>query len=157
MTLFSYVLGASLRNSVVVAVTSTRTPQKRPIWCLSKLRLHTHPSCLRVKKSLLLCLMSGERFSTLRRRERPWLGCWTIYLPSSEGRMLGRCARHCTELAQLQRRGEMSCEKGSAVAISLLVLCRVAASTMSCASSRGRCMAMTFLSLALSRDMAKMG
>ena len=52
-----------------------------------------------------------------------------MYLPNSGQRMLGSCARRCTELAQLQHRGEMSREKGSSVAVSPLALCRVAAST----------------------------
>ena len=34
--------------------------------------------------------------------------CRTTCLPNSGQRMLGSCARRCTELAQLQHRGEMS-------------------------------------------------
>ena len=67
----------------------------------------------------------------------------------------------CGEFAQNQEgvkcMRKMTCEvylcteKGSSVADSPLALCFVAASTMSCAPSRGRCMAMTCLSLVLVR------
>ena len=43
----------------------------------------------------------------------------------------------------------MSFEKDSLIRVSLLALCGAAASTMNCAPSRGRSMAMTLLSLAL--------
>ena len=76
--------------------------------------------------------------------EIPLSSCRTTCLPNSGQRMLGSCARRCTELAQLQHRGEMSLERGSSVAVSPLALCRVAASTMSCVPSLGRCMAMIF-------------
>ena len=85
--------------------------------------------------------------STLKRRETPLSSCRTMCLPNAGQRMLGSCARRCTELTQLQHRGEMSSGKHSSAATSLLEMCRVAASTTNCAPSRGRCMAMTFLSL----------
>ena len=70
-------------------------------------------------------------------------------LPNSVQRMLGMCATLYTELAQLQHCGEMTRDKDSSFTVSLLALCGAAASTMNCAPSRGRSMAMTLLSLAL--------
>ena len=37
-------------------------------------------------------------YSTLKRRQTPLLSCRTMYLPYSGQRMLGSCARRCTEL-----------------------------------------------------------
>ena len=47
-------------------------------------------------------------FYAEEKRETPLLSCRTMYPSNSGQRMLRSCARRCTELAQLQHRGEMS-------------------------------------------------
>ena len=152
MTLLSYVLGGLPRSSVVVAGTNTSTFSDTPDLALVKAVI-AHAARRAESEDIVVAVFDVRRSYVYaeEKRETPLLSCRTVYLPNSGQRMLGSCARRCTELAQLQHRGEMSREKGSSVAVSPLALCRVAASTKCCAPSRGRCMATTFLSLVLVR------
>ena len=69
-----------------------------------------HAARLAESEDVVVAVFDVRRayFYAEEKRDTFFLSCQTMYLPSSGRRMLGNCARHCTELAQLQRRGEMS-------------------------------------------------
>ena len=97
MTLLSYALGGSLKNSVVEYFSET------PDLALVNAVI-AHAAPLAESEDIVVAVFDVRRayfYDTFV--ELP-----DLYLPSSGRHMLGSSARHCTELAQLQRRGEMS-------------------------------------------------
>ena len=125
MMLLSYEPGGLLKNSVVVALTSTSTSQKRPIWHWSKAVI-AHAARLAESEDIGVAVFDVQRAYFYAEEKR---GTFvelpgTMYLPSSERHMLGSCARHRTELAQLQHRERDELRKG-------LISCNLTVGTVS--------------------------